>query len=91
MKRIWIGTDKLDICHLQRNQMAVWLWQCVSHCKGDACTEVISHNDGVHHKLKLQQMSTICAADVYHICNRCLLHVRQMSTTFAVDVYYLCM
>ncbi len=44
----------------------------------------------VHHKLKLRQMSPICAADVYYMCSRCLLYVLQMSTICAADVYHMC-
>ncbi len=90
MRRIWRGTHNFDICHLQIHQKVVWLWQCVMLCRRDACTEVISHSGGVHHKLKLLQNSAICAADVYYMCDRCLPYVRQMSTICAADVCHTC-
>lgn len=81
MRRIRRGTGKLDVGHVQIDQMDVMLWRCVKWGKGDAHIEVILHNDEVHHKLK-------AAADVYcmrgrclpHV-HRCLLYVQQMCTT----------
>lgn len=68
MRHTLRGADKLDVCHLQITQMLLGFGS-VSHIqKVDTCTEVSSHSDGVHHKLKLRQMATIGAAHVYYMC-----------------------